>query len=470
MATNWRVYGPDTVAYRLDKSELPGWIRKKIVVGPGEGALVLRDGRAEHLLTEGSDKVQGLLHGITHKLIGWLTGQEDVQVIFIDLGSIHLPMFIGEAQKQEQASNAAPTSDGWIQNSRASQVVIQAITADKEVISAECVATVRLETQEPARIAGLLRGSRGLSRWDLAAWVRDELLARVLIPHIAKVNAADIRGNRDFAESIASWARTELGTSLQSAGLFLENFVINWGLTDSERQQVAQRRGEIEELARKFDHQRRLAELQRGLEIDKTRVQNLHELKLATSQNDETLKDLYLGGQLRRESLADGRRVDVTKVDAEVRSIQLDVSKKEGELRLEQRRAEQLLQLDVDEKRFQQEQKNRLATIDAEDKELRGMVQMQIQMSTAKHERQMSERRQELDSQYQKMRAEIDARFDERKIRLEEDLARMTQVKDLLSQGLSSGAVNSDVLTTFLGESTKDRRINNCLDHSGLAT
>ena len=46
-------------------------------------------------------------------------------------------------------------------------------------------------------------------------------------------------------------------------------------------------------------------------------------------------------------------------------------------------------------------------------------------------------------------------RFDERKIRLEEDLARITQVKDLLSQGLSSGAVNSDVLTTFLSESTK---------------
>ena len=65
----------------------------------------------------------------------------------------------------------------------------------------------------------------------------------------------------------------ELGSSLQSAGLVLENFAINWGLTDWERKQVAQRRGEIEELAKKFDHQRRLAELQRGLEIDQTRLE-----------------------------------------------------------------------------------------------------------------------------------------------------------------------------------------------------
>lgn len=455
MATNWRVYGPDTVAYRLDKSELPGWIRKNIVVGPGEGAIILRDGRPEQLLTESSEMVQGLLEGISKKLVGWLTGQMDVQVIFIDLASIRLPIYIGEAQKQEQASNAAATSDGWIHNSRASQVVIQAITADKEVVSAECVATVRLETQEPAQIAGLLQGSRGLSRWDLAAWVRDEILARVLIPHIAKVNAADIRGNRDLANSIASWVRAEIGTSFRSASLILESFVINWGLTDAERQQVAQRRGEIEELARKFGHQRRLVELQRGLEIDKTRLENLQQLKLAEAQNDQTLKDLYLSGQFRRDGLSDGRRVDVARVDAEVRSIQLDVLKKDGEVRLEQRRAEQLLQLDVDERRFQQEQKNRLATIDAEDKELRGMVQMQIQMSSAKHERQMAERRLELDAQYQKMRAEIDARFDERKIRLEEDLARMSQVKDLLTHGMSSGAVNSEVLTTFLSESTK---------------
>jgi hypothetical protein len=153
--------------------------------------------------------------------------------------------------------------------------------------------------------------------------------------------------------------------------------------------------------------------------------------------------------------MTDGRRVDVAKVDAEVRVIQLDVQKKEGELRLEQRRAEQLLQLDVEEKRFKQEQQNRLASIDAEDKELQGMVRMQIQMATAKHDRQTAERRMELDAQQQKMRAELDARIDERRIRLDEDMARMNQVKDLLSQGMSSGAVNGDVLTTFLSESTK---------------
>jgi hypothetical protein len=455
MSMNWRVYGSDTVMYCLDKAELPGWIRKKVVVGPGEGAIILRDGRPEQLLTQASENVQGLLDGVAGKLLGWLTGREEVKVIFFDLSPIRVPVYLGEVQKQEQASATTPTADGWLHAERASNVSILVVTADKEVICAECIVTLQLDSNNLAAIAGLLKNSRGVSRWDLAAMIRDEALARVLVPHIAKVNAKDIRGNRDLVTTIASWTRAELEQSLRPWGLVLVDLVINWGLTDSERQEVDRRRAEIAEEAKKFDHHRRLAEMQRGLEIDKTRLENLQQLKLAEAQNQETLKDLYLSGQLKRDKLVEGRRVDTATVDAEIRSIQLDVQKKEGELRLEQRRAEQLVQLDVDEKRFQQEQKNRLANVDAEDKELRGMVAMQIQMATAKHDRQMAERRLELDSQYQKMRAELDARFDERKIRLEEDLARMSQVKDLLSQGLSSGAVNSEVLTAFLSESTK---------------
>ena len=75
---------------------------------PAKGQSSFVDGRAEQLFTEGSDKVQGLLDGIANKLIGWLTGQADVQVIFIDIGSIRLPMFIGESQIEEQASSPLP--------------------------------------------------------------------------------------------------------------------------------------------------------------------------------------------------------------------------------------------------------------------------------------------------------------------------------------------------------------------------
>ena len=97
-------------------------------------------------------------------------------------------------------------------------------------------------------------------------------------------------------------------------------------------------------------------------------------------------------------------------MDAEVRLIQLDVQKKEGELRLEQQSAEQLLQLDVDERRFQQEQNKRLANHQCRGQGAAGNGSGPgSDVAQAKHERQMAERRLELDSQYQKMRAELDA-------------------------------------------------------------
>ena len=56
MPTTWRIYGKYTVACRLDRCDLPGLFRKKIIVGPGEAAIVLRDGEVQAILTESSLK------------------------------------------------------------------------------------------------------------------------------------------------------------------------------------------------------------------------------------------------------------------------------------------------------------------------------------------------------------------------------------------------------------------------------
>src|SRR5207237_3180856 len=104
---------------------------------------------------------------------------------------------------------------------------------------------------------------------------------------------------------------------------------------------------------------------------------------------------------------------------------------------------------------WRQKNEGRLASIDADDKEMRNLVGAQIQMATAKHDREIAARRLELDSEFRRLHTEIEARYQERQVRLQEDLARMDQVKTILTAGLSGGVVSSDVLNTFLTESTK---------------
>ena len=415
MAFNWRVYGKDTVACRLDRRELPGWLRKNVVVGPGEAAMIVRDGRVVNVITESKAKVQGALEGLSEKLFGWLTGRKsDVSVMFFDTSPLRLSVYVGQVEKTQSGSEHSLTSDGIETVSHSSEVAIQAVTLDKEIVSAECLLTLVVSEQYAPQLAGLMKGRDYLSKWDLAASIRDELLAKVLVPRIASHKADELRGNRELAEEISTSARSELAQSLTGWGFSLTDFTISWGLTETEALEIREKRAEREEEAKTFAHQRGLAEMQRDLELQKTRIENLGELKQAEAVGDEKLKDLYLTGELRRDTMVEGQRVNVAKVDAEVSLIRLDVEKQEGAVRLEIERNKEMQRLDIEEREFRQQQAARLSQIDAEDKEMRSMVEMQIQMATSKHEREMGKMRHQADAEFRKQQADLTTRFEDR--------------------------------------------------------
>jgi RNA polymerase subunit RPABC4/transcription elongation factor Spt4 len=80
---------------------------------------------------------------------------------------------------------------------------------------------------------------------------------------------------------------------------------------------------------------------------------------------------------------------------------------------------------------------------------------MQIKMATAKHERQMAERRQEIDADFTKKQFESEAQLQQIRIKLDESKTRMGTMERLLSQGIVAGAVTPEVLKTFLVQSTE---------------
>ena len=109
----------------------------------------------------------------------------------------------------------------------------------------------------------------------------------------------------------------------------------------------------------------------------------------------------------------------------------------------------------MEDRTFRQQHNARLASLQLEDQEMQSLVKAQIEISTAKHERDQAKRRQELDSEFRKLAADIDDRYQQRKIKLDESLARMGMIERMVSQGLHTGAADSGVLTAMLQQSTE---------------
>ncbi|MCY2950449.1 MAG: zinc ribbon domain-containing protein [Planctomycetota bacterium] len=484
----WRVYGKDTVACKLSRADLPGWLLKKVAVGPNEGAIIVRDGRAEELISQASVQTTA---GLLDSIAGWFGLGSDVDVYFVDLSPIDFTIYLGESTRKSVTTSVQTASRteehehlpkidfvraceqvGWLEqgaerSARAGSVnldmdvsalSIVAVSADHEVVRAECLVRLQVAWQDAQRFISLLKGKVAISRWDLAAMVRNELLARVLIPQIAAHRVDELRGNRELLRRIEQEVTRELGQTLQSCGLFVASFTINWGLTEQEMADIARKQIEREDEATKFAHGRELAQMQRVLEIDRTRLDNLQQLKVAETQGDEQLRNLYLGGEIQRDLMVEGKRVDTARIDAQIREIELGIEKQEGALRVQQRRDEEMLRLEIEDSEFKQRQAERLAQSELQDREMWSTVKAQIEMATAKHDRIIAQRRQESEARFREQQAEIDRQYQQRKLKLDESRDRMGMLERLISQGMrggKDGVVDASVLNTLLVQATE---------------
>ena len=223
----------------------------------------------------------------------------------MDLSPIDVTVFLGaRTGTQSTESSSSQDAPGLSQrtgNAEAAAVVLVALSRDKEVISAECRARFTVKLEDATKVAGLLKGREALSVWDLGATVREQLIGPVLLPLIAQHDAGEFRGSSGIRSQIEQEARTRMAPSFAALGLGLDGFTIAWGVTEAEAQQVARNRAEREEAAVTFAHQRGLAELMRAQEVQRVRLVNLQELRMAETKGDEELKNLLLAGGIHRD-------------------------------------------------------------------------------------------------------------------------------------------------------------------------
>ena len=452
MATNWRVYGSETVAAVLDKAELPGFYREAIV-GPNEAALVIRNGRLEEVVTE----VRLGTSGFRDRLKGLMGRDSDAQVIFVDTSPFDLTFFLGESTRGEQGgfrqdqqstvqrgsnmtmgaerTGGAYTAQGSSVQSQldSASVAIEALTSDRQFVSAQIRLTFAIGIDDAESVARLLRGRMALAVADIGALVRDELISKVLVPMVARNRADELRGNTGLLSEISGATERELSTAAGLWGLTLHNFFLNWGVTEQERAEIEEARKRREEETAEFANQRVIRERERGLDLERTRLNNLQELKVLELRGDEELKEVYLNADIDRAQLLDGQRVSVASVDAQIRSIEMGIQREEADLlaEIEERRNE----VELDTRR--RESQIRLEELEAQSRlemsELEHAINLQSRRREERHLQDLERERQRLDLSRERIRSQ----------------------EAIIARALDTGAADASVLRTLLEQSTE---------------
>jgi hypothetical protein len=427
------------------------------VVGPNEAAVIIRDGEIESTLTGTRSNTSGLWDNFK-KLWG---RSSDLQVIYVDTAPIDLTFYIGKGSRQETGTETGRLSESredaykTIEDRTRTRVdktdlTISALTNDGQHVSAEISLTLHVLTNDAQLLTTLLRGGTAIADWDIAALVKDELLAKAFVPVIGQHAGSEIRGNQVLLTQISQSAESLLADKFELFGLELINMYVNWGLTDEDELVIEQGRKEREEKGIEFDHTRKIREQERELELDKLRASNLIDVRKLNAEGDAEEAELILASEINRENLIDGNRVDQEKITAAVKEIELGIAQKEDQLRIDAEKSQADIRFAIEQRQalFDQDLKRRSEegrqqTLDTESQ--RRMSEMQG--LSAMHRQKQADRRA---SEHDTLQTQLDAS-------LKQSELEQRTVRDTM---LSAGSADPTVLRELLSQGT-DRVLQN---------
>lgn len=231
---DWRIHGLDTVAAFLDAEGIQGFFRRLLVARPGEFAVIVRNGRVEHVCTRERLSVGNFLH----RIVKWFNLGPSIDILMVDASAFDLTFFV------------------------------TARTADGQEIPSEFRLHVGVDQNNPALVLGAMRGRRALSRQDVYEAIRVDLEGKVLAPVVSRFNADDLRHLPKVSEEIRQSLIQVLDWVLADLGFRLLDASLSWGLSHEKLEEIARRKAE---------HEKALAETAAGQAKEERRRQHEYE-------------------------------------------------------------------------------------------------------------------------------------------------------------------------------------------------
>ncbi len=214
---HWRTEPEEELARLVPTNELTDFWTSNIdiVVGPGESAVIIKDGSIEEVLTQ--QRVKNLAGGFSNWLGEKLQTKEQFDMLMVDNKPFHVELGVDGLTRDDVAQSGIAKLTLRLNHENANRIIgvlrEKAIKVQKGFFRKKTV-TEGYETV--------------LTRTTIEQMLAEEARAKVFRILIRKYEAKDLGGSKAIDEEVATSAKTELHKTLETWGMSIENIFVDW--------------------------------------------------------------------------------------------------------------------------------------------------------------------------------------------------------------------------------------------------
>lgn len=385
-AKSWRVFGDKTIACMMLDQEVRQWIHSDLVVGPGEAAVIIKNGTSQGVITEDSRKLTGWAERNLPTFRRWLGITSDYRLIMVSTVPFELGFTVKLLTLDHEQIPGEIALECVVSTDQVSRLL--ALLGTRPFVTAD-------ESTEP--LAETPEQSRVLVVADLIDRIRLDLMARVLQPAISAARHDEFRGNLDRLREIEEAAQSELRRALEGWGLQLNSFTIMWGLTAQEKTRIERKELQFEDETTEFNHTRRLRECERDAEVVRKELALLQQLIREEKTGEFELADMEKDAQLSAAEKEARHHLRMLQLQGEeqqctinVRVAELAVDRERNKVELDNERAK--LELAKDAREFERKQRELELKLEKEDQRELLRLEQEHELNLRRIEYDMEER------------------------------------------------------------------------------
>lgn len=287
--SEWRETN-EVIAKYVVKGEKLGWLRREKLtdktIGPGEVAVLIRDGKIEDVLTQTRVK----------KLDGWFGKSMDEKMLFIDTAPVELQLYVSAKSK------------------------------DYVPINGTCTLRYKVNMDDAPSFINLMGGAKVLTKTELVNKLRSEVAVNVFSNKISKHTADEFHGNLDLIKGMETAADVEMRKTFDMYGLTLIKMFTEWAPSKYEAVKTREAVTELEEKEREAAYKPVTGELKRVHEVEKLKQEQRKELEVGEVQREEAGRTERTAAAMTREEIENMQRMKERQREID---LQLEKERKE---------------------------------------------------------------------------------------------------------------------------------------------
>ena len=214
---HWRTDPEEELARLISTNEMTDFWTSNIdiVVGPGESAVIIKDGSIEEVLTQ--QRIENLAGGFNNWLGEKLRTKEQFDILIVDNKPFQVELGVDGLTKDDVAQRGTAKLTLRLNHENANRII--GVLREKAIKVKKGFFRKKTVTEGYETV---------LTRTTIEQMLAEEARAKVFRILIRKYEAKDLGGSKAIDQEVATSAKTELHKTLETWGMSIENIFVDW--------------------------------------------------------------------------------------------------------------------------------------------------------------------------------------------------------------------------------------------------